>query len=63
MGDFYMAPVCYDEIAERDGKEAAQELWEKNGGTGKFVNGMIARCHLEITDGLVIHGQFEPKRR
>lgn len=63
MGEFHMHAVCYDQIAAREGEAAAQALWEKNGGTGKYVNGMIAKPALMIVDGLVVNGHTEPTRR
>lgn len=50
MGEFHMAALCYDDVVKRHGKDAAQEMWERNGGTGKFVPGMVAEPGLGITE-------------
>lgn len=63
MSEFFMPAQCYDQIAASQGEPAAQALWEKNGGTGKFVNGMVAIPFSEDINGLVIHGHTEPHRR
>lgn len=42
MGDIYISPLAYDEVAAMEGEEVAQKLWEKNGGTGKYVPGAKA---------------------
>lgn len=63
MGEFHMRGLCYDEIADNEGKEAAQALWEKNGGRGKYVPGMVATPSLTIMDGGITVGHVEPCRR
>lgn len=42
MGEFHMQPLCYDEIAKHQGEDIAQEMWQKNGGAGRYVPGMVA---------------------
>lgn len=60
MGDFYIKALAYSDIAKAKGEEAAQAMWETNGGTGRYVPGMTAMGALGIDDGLVIHGKTEP---
>ena len=61
-GDFYARPLAYDDIARLQGEDAAQSLWLKNGGTGKYVPGMTAVAAWQDINGSVNVGKAEPHR-
>lgn len=62
MGELHIRAKCYDDVARIAGDHTAQLLWEANGGTGKYVPGMVACPSFSVIDGMVIHGHIEPRK-
>jgi len=58
MGEIYSPPVCYDQVAKREGKKAAQALWKQNGWSGKYVPGYPAIKGFAVRDNIVADERY-----